>query len=133
MCFISMYSVLNTFSEYTYFYISKIITSYTFWLVFEIVEYLQCILNRNIILDKARVSFSQGVFGGKFNFFFISVRRNLFLFFLSTRGFLEAIFWISWNFHWLECNLQSCCMRLCCCSFANIIFFSLVIFYGNFR
>ena len=30
MCFISMYTVLNTLSEYTYFYISKSITSYTF-------------------------------------------------------------------------------------------------------
>ena len=30
LCFISMYSVFNTLSEYTYFYISKNITSYTF-------------------------------------------------------------------------------------------------------
>ena len=40
-----MYNVLNTLSEYTYFYISKNITSYTFLLVFKIVESLQCILN----------------------------------------------------------------------------------------
>ena len=39
-----MYSVWNTLSEYTYFYISKNITSYTFLLVFKIVESLQCIL-----------------------------------------------------------------------------------------
>ena len=39
-----MYSVLNTLSEYTYFYISKNITSYTFLLVFKIIECLQCIL-----------------------------------------------------------------------------------------
>ena len=44
LCFISMYSVLNTLSEYTYFYISKNITSYTFLLVLKIVESLQCIL-----------------------------------------------------------------------------------------
>ena len=44
LCFISMYSVLNTLSEYTYFYISKNITSYTFLLVFKILESLQCIL-----------------------------------------------------------------------------------------
>ena len=37
-----MYSVLNRLSE---FYISKNITSYTFLLVFKIVESLQCILN----------------------------------------------------------------------------------------
>ena len=43
--FISMYSVLNTLSEYTYFYISKKITLCTFLLIFKIVESLQCILN----------------------------------------------------------------------------------------
>ena len=45
--FISMYSVLNTLSEYTYFYISKNITLYLFLLVFKIVESLQCILKRS--------------------------------------------------------------------------------------
>ena len=40
MCFISMYSVLNA-----HLYILKNITSYTFLLVFKIVESLQCILN----------------------------------------------------------------------------------------
>ena len=39
-----MYSVFNTLSEYTYFYISKNTTSYTFLLVFKIVEGLKCIL-----------------------------------------------------------------------------------------
>ena len=43
-----MYSVLNTLSEYTYVYISKNITSYTFLLVFKIVESLQCILKWNV-------------------------------------------------------------------------------------
>ena len=49
-----MYSVLNTLSEYRYFYISEIITSYTFLLVFKIVESLQCILNKNF--HKGQVS-----------------------------------------------------------------------------
>ena len=40
-----MYSVLNTVSEYIYFQISKNITSYSFLLVFKIVESLHCILN----------------------------------------------------------------------------------------
>ena len=40
----SMYSVLNTLSEYSYFYISKDITSYTFLLVFKIIDNFQCIL-----------------------------------------------------------------------------------------
>ena len=38
------YGVLNTCSKYTYFYISKTITLYTFLLVFKIVESLQCTL-----------------------------------------------------------------------------------------
>ena len=37
ICFISMYSVLNTLSDYTFFYILKNITSYNFVLVFKIV------------------------------------------------------------------------------------------------
>ena len=41
--FISMYSVLNTLSEYRYFYISKSINPYTFLLVFKIVGSPQCI------------------------------------------------------------------------------------------
>ena len=48
--FISMYSVLNTLSEYTCLYISKNITSCIFLLVFEIVEYLQCILKFVLII-----------------------------------------------------------------------------------
>ena len=39
-----MYGVLNKLSEYSYCYISKNITSYTFVVVFRIVESLQCIL-----------------------------------------------------------------------------------------
>ena len=38
--FVLMYSILKTLSEYTYFYISKDILSYTFFLVFEIVKVL---------------------------------------------------------------------------------------------
>ena len=48
MCFISMYSVLNTLSEYTYFYISKNITSYTYLLVSKIIESIQCILKADL-------------------------------------------------------------------------------------
>ena len=39
-----MYTVLSTLSEYIYFYTSKHITSYTYLLIFKIVESLQCIL-----------------------------------------------------------------------------------------
>ena len=35
---------------YTYFYLSKNVTSYTLLLVFKIVEYLQCILNKQLVL-----------------------------------------------------------------------------------
>ena len=45
-----MYSVLHTLSEYTYFCISKNITSYTFLYGFKIVESLQCILKQREVL-----------------------------------------------------------------------------------
>ena len=45
--------LLNTLSEYTYFYISKDITLYTFLLVFKIMESLQCILKEiNRLISK---------------------------------------------------------------------------------
>ena len=44
LCFIAMYSVLNTLSEYTYFYISKNITSCTLLLLFKIVKSFECVL-----------------------------------------------------------------------------------------
>ena len=40
-----MYSVLNTLSEYPYFYISKKLLNTLLLLVFKVVETLQCILN----------------------------------------------------------------------------------------
>ena len=43
--FIPMYNVLNTLSKYTYFYISKNITSCTFLFVLKNIESLHCILN----------------------------------------------------------------------------------------
>ena len=45
-----MYSALNTLSKYTYFYVSKNITSYTFLLVFKIFKSLQYILKIQQIL-----------------------------------------------------------------------------------
>ena len=44
MCFISMHSVLNTFLEYAYFDIKKTLFHTLLFLVFKIVESLQCIL-----------------------------------------------------------------------------------------
>ena len=51
LCFVSMYRVLNTPSEYTYFYISKkiFVHFYTFVFVLKIVESFQCILNRAVL------------------------------------------------------------------------------------
>ena len=55
LCFISMYNVLNTLAEYTYFFISKNITSYTFSLFFKMVEYLRNVsLNRYFEIDILR-------------------------------------------------------------------------------
>ena len=50
-----MYSVLNTLSEYTYFYISKNITSHTFLLVFKITERLSVSLNGLMVLQIAKL------------------------------------------------------------------------------
>ena len=44
-----MYSVLNTHSEYTYFYISANIASYTNLHVFKIVERVQCNLKQRFL------------------------------------------------------------------------------------
>ena len=46
ICFISMYSVLNTFSQYICFYISKNITSLYLLLVLKTFESRKCILNK---------------------------------------------------------------------------------------
>ena len=46
-----MYSVLNTLSEYTYFYITKDITSYTFSLVFKIVKSYHCCIFKHFIFS----------------------------------------------------------------------------------
>ena len=48
LCFISMYGMLNTLSEYICFYMLKNITSQIFLLVFKIVESLQCILKKEL-------------------------------------------------------------------------------------
>ena len=52
--FMSIYSVLNTLSEHTYFYISKNIISYTFLLVFNIVQILHSILKKIKSDDKTK-------------------------------------------------------------------------------
>ena len=44
-----MYGVLNTLSEYKYFYMSKNITSYTFYLAFKIVESLPRAATRGVL------------------------------------------------------------------------------------
>ena len=46
-----LYRLFWILSEYTYFYISKNITSYTFLLVFKSVKSLQCILNEYLLRD----------------------------------------------------------------------------------
>ena len=59
---------MNKLSEYTYFYILKIITSYIFLLVSKIVESFQCVLNTlkkefsKPFIDIINLSFSGGTF-----------------------------------------------------------------------
>ena len=52
LCFISMYSVLNTLSKYAYFYTSKNITLNIFLLVFKIAERLRCIFKSKDVKNK---------------------------------------------------------------------------------
>ena len=54
-----MYSVLNTLSEYAYFYISKNITSYTFLLVSKIVERIPEEATRGVLCKKVFLEISQ--------------------------------------------------------------------------
>ena len=71
-----MYSVLNTLSEYTCFYISKDNTLYTFLLVFKIVERLHFILKVNnltyiaLIFQRFRLS--------RYKWFFIAKNPDKF-------------------------------------------------------
>ena len=70
MCFIAMYSILNTLSGHTIFNIWKNFTSHTLLLVFKIVESLQCIL-------KVFTSVSQKWKCGRYNTFMLLFDINL--------------------------------------------------------
>ena len=59
MFYPNVYSVLNTLSQHTYFYISKNITSYFFLLVSKIVERQHCILKNN---KNSEASFYKRIF-----------------------------------------------------------------------
>ena len=56
LCFMSMYSVLNTLSKYTYSYISKTLIHALFCLFLKTVESLQCILNEIKNLQSAKIT-----------------------------------------------------------------------------
>ena len=70
MCFIAMYSILNTLSGHTIFNIWKNFTSHTLLLVFKIVESLQCIF-------KVFTSVSQKWKCGRYNTFMLLFDINL--------------------------------------------------------
>ena len=83
-----MYSVLNKFSDYIYFYIPKNITSYIFVLVFKIVESLEGDIKEHNqkVCNKDIKIFCQGFyFGGSFlqNFSITSITEE------STNVLLE--------------------------------------------
>ena len=50
LCFISVHSVLNTLSKYTYFYISENITSYLFYLFWKLLKAFSVSIRTNILL-----------------------------------------------------------------------------------
>ena len=86
MCFISTYSILNTLSEYTYFYVSKNFTSYTFSFVFINVQSL----NQNF---------------WKTFYFLLQMRRN---FSLVTRYSLKVTRWSL-----IVAKLSVTCCKIC--------------------
>ena len=70
VCFISRYSVLNTYSEYKYFYISKTFTSYTS-IYHKITSNLHCILNINLVHKTACFLVFIHNFHRPYNFFIL--------------------------------------------------------------
>ena len=93
--FISMYSVLNTLSEYACFYISNNITSHTFLIVLKIVESCQCILKNKYTFTSYQKTFH-------INYQPISVNQNnMFsnIFYIYNKmGVTWTYFWyISWS------------------------------------
>ena len=91
MCFISVYSVLNTISEYKYFYISKNIPSYTLLLVCKIVESLQCMLKRPdafFLIARGYRGYNvivRNSFSSKHNYFLIIVSKIIWFWSLLTK------------------------------------------------
>ena len=78
----SMYSVMNILSEYTYFYASKSITLYTFLLVFKIVKNFQSVFKNTYLLGHLWAVASEA----KFCFYEISI----FFFFFNIKLNKEA-------------------------------------------
>ena len=87
-----MYSVLNTISEYTYFYISKNIASYPFLLAFKIDDSLQCFRNHCLIIffhhttnTKPFEYFSEFILGVFFKTFSCIIFNNIYQKLFSMR------------------------------------------------
>ena len=77
MCFISVLGVLNALSEYTYFCISRHITSYAFLLVFIIVESLQYILREKISKNSIGLNKLSGNFSSLYLYFLPDFSKHL--------------------------------------------------------
>ena len=92
LCFVSMYSVLNKFSEYIYLYISKNITSYTYLIVLKIVESSQCILKNKYTFTSYQKTFH-------IDYQPISQTMFLNIFYIYHKmGVTSTYFWyISWS------------------------------------
>ena len=93
--------IINTLSEYTYFYISKNITSYTFLLVLKIDESLHCILkNKYNFISHQKTLFH-------IDYQSISIdQNNIFsniLYIYHKMGVTWTYFWyISWSLNSLQ-------------------------------
>ena len=118
-CFISMYCVLTALSEYTYFFISKNITLYTFLLVFKIVESLQCIIKFHITSIYSVLNAIS-----EYTYFFISkaLLQKLFCLFLkSSKAFSASLNFTFVFLFWLLISFQYFCLNLKLILFLNLI------------
>ena len=120
MFYLNVYSVLNALSEYTYFYISKNIASYTFLLVLKIDESLHCILRNKYNFTLYQKTFLIG-YPLPISIDQINIFSNI-LYIYNKMGVTWTYVWyISWspNDH-NHCNHPES-MTLCCYSFEQKI------------
>ena len=128
MCFISMYGVLNALSEYLCFCISRNITSYTFLLVFIIVESLQYILREKMSENSIGLKKFSGNFSSLYLYFLPDFSKHLLSnsFSLKFEGIKDCL-WMCFFPNTIYAGKSAHNLRLCQSHVLNLkIFFVLL-------